>query len=118
MEPKTSAAAAATALPVVAAYPVLGEYMVIVLGALFGAFVALSRLPPVEGRGRWFAARFVLSGIAFASVLTGGLASWLSARTGVEFYRLLAPVAFFIAWLGDDWSRMKEMVFDRFGKKS
>lgn len=116
---KPDPAAIAAAVPVAAATPIYGEYALIVLGALAGSLIALSRITPSPdvARSRWASALFVFRGVTLASVVSGALASWVSARTGVEFYRLLMPVACLIAAVGDDWGKIKDYAIEKWVKK-
>lgn len=97
-----------------AAAPFFGELSIIVLAALFGAMVALSRR--AEERRKGYAASFIFRSVCLASFTTGAAASWLSTKTGIEFYRLLWAVAFLIAFIGDDWSKIKEWLIERWVK--
>lgn len=117
MIPKVEPTAVATAVPVVAAYPIYGEFAIIVLGALFGALVALSKLPPAADRGRWSAVKFLFQSITFASFLAGIVAAWLSPRIGIDSYSLLAPVAFMIALNSEIWPKIRDAALEMMVKK-
>jgi len=114
---KPDPAAIAAAIPLAAATPIYGEYAIIVLAALFGSLVALSKMQPDAARSRWFIALFIFRGVAVASVAAGVIASWLSAATGVEFYRWLGLAAFLIAYAVEDLPKVKDMALQRWGNK-
>lgn len=106
MSIKPDPSTVAAAVPIVASTPFLGEFGIIVLAALFGAMVSLSRRQIERRKG--YATLFMFRAVCLASFTTGAAASWLSARTGIEFYRLLWAVAFLIAYVGDDWAKVKD----------
>lgn len=117
MAVKHDSAAVVSAASVAAASPVFGEFAIIVLAALFGSLVALSRDKRGGERRRYHAANFIFRGVCIASFTSGAAASWLSGVSGVELYRLLAPAAFLIAVVGDDWFTVKDWVLERLAKR-
>ncbi len=110
-----SAAAMALKAAVAAIGPFCGEYALIVIAALGGSLVALSRAELDQSRRRSQSVTFIFRSVMIASFSTGAAASWISAvtGTGVEWYRLVAFVAFFIALVGDDWFRVKDLLISR-----
>lgn len=104
------------AIPIATTYPIFGEIALIMLAALFGSLVALSRHTPRPTRVE--AALFIFRGVAFASFCAGVAAAALSDRFGLDYYRALSLVSFFIAFIGDDWAKIKEFSIDRWVKKS
>lgn len=104
-------AASLAAGAVVAASPVIGDYVVIVLAAIGGAFVNVSR-SRTNGDSHlenlYAMARGVMISAAFA-----WLASlWLATHADLPFSYILAPTAFLIAFIGDDWFRAKDIALD------
>lgn len=99
------------AAAVLASAPVLGDYVVIVLFALFGAFVNVSRRNDIMDApmaGLITMARAVLISATFSWLAT----MWLATRIDIPAVYILAPVAFAIAFIGDDWFRIKDVALD------
>ena len=93
------------AASIAAAHPVFGDYGPIVVGAVFGSLMALSRM---KSTTRPEAAWFILLNVGLASIFTGVVAKWVATLTTLPAGELLAPVACLIAWIGNDWHRIKD----------
>jgi hypothetical protein len=89
---------------------VAGQYALIVLAALFGAFVALSReskLGTING------ASFIFRAVSI-STFTAMLAStYLATKVDVPINTLLLPVAFLIAFVGDGWFKIRDWLVQK-----
>lgn len=95
-EPQTSAAALVVAL----LSPLTGPFAVIVLAALAGATWPLAAADTATRRqGAFLLIRLVLTSVA----LTGFIAFLVEQQLGFPANKVLAPVAFVIAWIGDAW---------------
>lgn len=94
-----------TALLMASASPILGKYALIMLAAIFGALVALSRTPQSS---RWEGIKQIFRSVCFATALTSLGATVLARYLNVPAYELLSPVAFIIAVIGDQWFSIKD----------
>ena len=95
-EPQTSAAAVVVAL----LSPLTGPFSVIVFAALAGATWPLAAADTATRKqGAFLLIRLVLTSVA----LTGFVAFLVEQQFGYPANKLLAPVAFLIAWVGDAW---------------
>lgn len=89
---------------------VAGQYALIILAALFGALVSLSReSSETKLRSGWFIFRSV-SIATFTAVPAAGL---LSAKLGTPAHDLFACVAFLIAFVGDGWFKIRDWLLLR-----
>lgn len=105
-------AASIAAGTVVVTAPVLGDYAVIVLFAIFGAFVNVSR-QLVPGDSPKLAIFAMARGVLISATFTWLASLWFSGRMSMPLALLLAPVAFAIAFIGDDWFRLKDLAIER-----
>lgn len=95
-EPQTSVTAVVVALLT----PFTGPFSVIVFAALAGATWPLAAADTATRRqGAFLLIRLVLTSAA----LTGFVAFLLEQQFGYPANKVLAPVAFLIAWFGDAW---------------
>ena len=99
---ETTAIAAAA---IAASAPVAGEYAGIVIAALFGSLVALSR---AKQSSRANSALFIFRSVVIASFMTGIAAKIVGGYAGIQAVELTIPLAFIIAFIGDDWFRLKD----------
>ena len=90
--------ASLTALLMASASPLLAQYALILVAAVFGALVALSRADSPKG-GQAIA--FMFRAVCFSVFATGAIASWLAPHVGLEVYQLISVVSFAIAVIGD-----------------
>lgn len=93
---------------------VVGQYALIILAALFGAFVALSR---EDTETRSHGAAFIFRAVSistFTSLFLAGLAynkwPWLAQMPA---HAVLMLVAFWVAFVGDGWFRVKDWAIER-----
>ena len=108
---KVDATAAITAAGLTAASSsVFGDYATIVVAAVFGGLVALSR---IENPGWWRGVLFLFRAVTIAAGTTAIAARSLSSWTGYDVSELLVPVAGVIAFVGDDWFRVKDAAIAR-----
>jgi len=95
-EPQTSVTAVIVALLT----PLTGPFSVIVFAALAGATWPLAAADTATRKqGAFLLIRLVLTSVA----LTGFVAFLVERQFGFPANKLLAPVAFLIAWFGDAW---------------
>lgn len=95
-EPQTSIAAVFVAL----ISPLTGSFSVIVFAALAGATWPLAAADTATRKqGAFLLVRLVLTSAA----LTGFIAFLVEQQFGFPANKVLAPVAFLIAWFGDAW---------------
>ncbi len=95
-EPQTSVAAVVVAL----LSPLAGPFSVIVFAALAGATWPLAAADTATRKqGAFLLVRLVLTSAA----LTGFIAFVVEQQFGFPANKVLAPVAFLIAWFGDAW---------------
>jgi hypothetical protein len=97
--------ASVTALLMASASPLLAQYALILVAAIFGALVALSRADSPKGSQ---AIGFMFRAVCFSVFLTGACASWLAPHVGLEVYQLISVVSFGIAVVGDGFFAAKE----------
>lgn len=105
--------AVATAV-IAASAPFTGEYAGVVIAALFGALVALSR---AKQASRAHSALFIFRSVAIASFITAIPAKVAASYVGVQAAELMIPVAFIIAVIGDDWFRLKDSAIGAANKR-
>ena len=79
--------------------PILGPYVVVIVCALGGSFVAVTAAP--ASASLWPGLLAMLRGVIVASIATGMLAQLAASTTGMVLGDLLAPVAFAIGWRTD-----------------
>ena len=93
---------------------IIGPYAVIILGATAGASWALGRRPRDKKIGAaWFFLRINLTAV----LLTVSLTKVVARAMGFEEHAwLLAPTAFIIGGVGDDWPGIVRWVLSRAGK--
>lgn len=94
--------AVATSTALTVASPIAGDYAIIVIAAVLGASVALSRVDTTKNRRKWDGALYIFRSVAISVAFTGLAAGLLSKWLNHDIAQLLFPVAFFIARLGDD----------------
>lgn len=95
-EPQTSVTAVIVALLT----PLTGPFSVIVFAALAGATWPLASADTATRKqGAFLLLRLVLTSVA----LTGFIAFVVEQQFGFPANKVLGPVAFLIAWLGDAW---------------
>lgn len=95
-EPQTSVTAVVVAL----LSPLTGPFSVIVFAALAGATWPLAAADTATRKqGAFLLIRLVLTSVA----LTGFIAFAVERQFGFPANKVLAPVAFLIAWFGDAW---------------
>lgn len=100
-----------TALLMASASPILGKYALIMLAAIFGSLVALSRTPQSS---RWEGIKQIFRSVCFATALTSLGATVLARYLNVPAYELLSPVAFIIAVIGDQFFDLKDKLIARY----
>ena len=114
---KTDNTAAALAIILAAVSPLLGDFAIIACAAVFGAFVAATRL---KQPSKWLTAAFIFRSVSITTFSAGAVAKLLDA--GIAGYRLeysfqtLAFLAFWIALVGDGWFKVKDALLSRWTK--
>lgn len=111
MNPPPSAVDVVTLFAVIAALVfsnevaiVVAPYILIIVASLVGASFALGRR---ETTSKLNAAFFFIRVAGMAVFLTAWLASYISTKQPDLHERLLlAPIAIFIGWIGDDWPKI------------
>lgn len=98
------------AIAVAAMSPVAGEYAVIVFAALAGSLWPLSLASTNKAMGALLVLRLVLT----AAALTGVAAALVGELWHIPATKLLAPIAFAIAAIGDNWRSLIESTTARF----
>lgn len=96
----TTAAAAVTA-----ASPFSNVYVVIALSATGGALWTMSRM---DGLKPWPAAKLFFRSVVIAVVFTTLVAYYLASWLGQPVNWFVGPVAFSIAWVGDQWLELRD----------
>lgn len=121
---KADPAASGTAILAAAASPLFGEYAIIVLAAVLGAFCAVTQMK----LSHWQSALFVLRCIAtsaaltslfahlLAPVVTAAMAKMLPDYVALPVEQWIFPVAFVIAVLGDRWGTIWDATGNAVGK--
>lgn len=85
--------------------PFFGNYSMIILAALFGGFVALSK---EERTTREASAMFLFRAVTISTVMTALAASYVADKTGQPISSLMIPVAFSLAMVGDGWFKVRD----------
>ena len=102
---QTTAPEAAAAGVVAITLPFAGQTTSIIIVALFGAAVAMSR----GKQGSLLdSAKMMFRAVAFSVFFTMLAVKVASTYLPVESGDLVIPIAFLIAFVGDDWFRLKE----------
>lgn len=104
-------AASVAAGAVVAASPVIGDYVVIVLAAIGGAFVNVSK-SRTDDESPLKALITMLRGVVISATFAWLASHWMASRIDLPFTLILAPTAFLIAFVGDDWFRLRELALE------
>ena len=114
-DPRTDPASLAAAGGVIAgvvgatADPTIGDYAVILFCAVAGAFVSVSKR---ESSPIMTDVVCMMRGVFIAGVF-GWLAShYVAAQIDMPSKLVLGPVSFLIAFVGDDWFRVRSIVID------
>jgi hypothetical protein len=105
--------AALSAAGIVSASPLFGEYAIIVLAALFGALVALSKEWKTP---RISAALFVFRAVSISTALSSVAAAYVAEKLGKPANELLIPVAFSLAMIGDGWFKVRDWMLTKVKK--
>lgn len=105
MMPKADETTAIASAVIATSAPLTGQYAGIVIAALFGALVALSR---VQQPTRMNSALFIFRSVVIASFMTGIASRIVAHYAGVQAAELTIPLAFLIAFVGDGWFRIKD----------
>lgn len=98
-EPTTTTSTLIGAGLVAAVAPAFGDYAVIIVSALAGSMWPLSTRQDSRASGAAFVFRMVITSAA----LTGFVVWILESKAGVPTGKALAPAAFIIAAIGDQW---------------
>lgn len=89
---------------------IFGEYSLIAVAAVLGAFVAVSR----SGLGTWWLSISLFLRSVFIAILSAAFAAKIIAKwTGYEVADLLFVVSGGIALGGDDWFKLKDAAVNR-----
>lgn len=110
MNERVDASVSVATASIATAAPFVGNYSPILVFALLGATIALSRM---RGLKAWPAVLFLFRAVSIAAVFAGVAAEWLSHRLHIDAAYLLAPVALAIAVVGDGWFRAKDWLLER-----
>jgi len=102
---RTDETTAIASAVIAASAPFAGQYAGIVIAALFGSLVALSR---ARRESRATSALFIFRCVTIATFMTGIVSRFISSYVGIEAAELTAPLAFLIAIIGDDWFKLKD----------
>lgn len=111
---RTDPAAVTTALALTAASPLLGDFSVIAVAAVAGAFVSASRL---RDSSKVKTALVIVRSVLITTFSAGIVAKFLDS--GIWGIRLehsveaLAFVAFWMAVIGDGWFKVKDKLLAR-----
>jgi hypothetical protein len=89
---------------------IAGEHPVIAFGALAGGLWAVLR---ARSMGNLAGLSLMLRMMLTALALTGALALWLQHQYQWPAQHLLAPLAFFIAGIGDRWAALLDLGWRR-----
>jgi len=89
--------------------PTIGDYAVVLFCALAGAFVSVSKRESMAMRSDVIA---MLRGIAIAAVFGWVATHYVAMHTTLPVRIVLGPVSFLIAFIGDDWFRVRSILID------
>lgn len=106
----TTALAAGT---VTSLSPLLGDYAIIMLGAVAGALCALSNLELRGWKWFWYFFRAVVTSTMTASFAAIYIGNLINHPVQV----LLMPVSFIIAYMADQWPKLKDYLVERFTRQ-
>ncbi len=93
--------------------PILGEYAIILLGAVAGALCALSSMD-LHGRKGFL---YFFRAVTMSAMTASFAAAYLSDLIGHPVQQLLMPAAFIIALVGDNWLGLKDWLLSRITKE-
>lgn len=114
-EPTTLSGAGIVTVSVAVLGPMTGEYAAIVLSALAGSLWALSeRKTETRREGAFLMLRLVMT----SGVLSGTVAAGIEAAYDVPAHLALAPVAFGIAFMGNRWRGIFDLLLNRFIRRN
>jgi hypothetical protein len=106
-EPTSSAGISIAVLSIALLGPLAGPYALILFASLAGSLWPLSATATITRmEGAWLVLRCTMTSV----VLTGGAASWLQAKYGVQINESIAPVAFIFGALGNGWRAVLDSV--------
>lgn len=89
--------------------PTVGDYAVVLFCALAGAFVSVSKRESMAMRSDVIA---MLRGIAIAAVFGWMATHYVATHITMPVRIVLGPVSFLIAFIGDDWFRVRSILID------
>jgi hypothetical protein len=113
-EPTSTGSAGLAVVLIALLGPAAGEYATIVFAALAGSLWPLSsRSSPSRSDGAFFVIRLVLT----ASVLTSVVSWYVERKLSLPTHNALAPVAFSIGAIGDNWKGLITAITSRLRKK-
>lgn len=115
LDPVSVAIAAASGVVGVGAAQYIGPYLVIGLGGLFGALLALRRSE--QERTGLQALGFGAALVVAATMVTVPLAESAAALAGKDWKWLAFPIATGVAWVGDGWHAFAERAWKRVSKR-
>lgn len=96
---------------------IAGQYALIVLAALFGALVALSREGQTSAQS---GAAFIFRAVSISAFTTMFATGWLYTRypelSALPAHSVIMAAAFLIAMVGDGWFRIKDWLLQKIGK--
>lgn len=109
----TSAVLVATA--VTALGPVVGPYVVILIGSVWGGTLAITTTKDISRReGALILVRAILMGVGFSSVISWAISNWLPASWAANSDTLLLPVAVFTGWSADKMGLVRDRLLGKF----
>lgn len=109
----TSAVLVATA--VTALGPVVGPYVVILIGSVWGGTLAVTTTQDIGRRdGLKIVLRAVLMGGGFSAVISWALSNWLPSSWTSSPDILLFPVAVFTGWSADKLGTVRDRLLGKF----
>lgn len=114
--PETHAAnAILVASAVTALGPVVGPYVVILIGSVWGGTLAVTTSKDITRReGVIILARSILTGVGFSSVISWAISNWLPAGWTPTSDTLLFPVAVFTGWSADKLGLVRDRLLGKF----
>jgi hypothetical protein len=101
LDPVSLGIAAASGVVGIGAAQYIGPYLVIGLGATFGALLALRRSEKDRTGGQ--AVLTIAALVLWSMMLTMPVAEFFAGFVGRDWKWLAFPVATGLAWVGDDW---------------
>lgn len=95
--------------------PLVGPYVVVLIGSVWGGILAVSTTEGIDRRlGFKIMLRAIIMGVGFSTMLAWCISNWLPASWSANPDILLFPVAVFTGWSTDKLGTLRDRWFGKF----